>query len=254
MKVNTDNLLEQVRQILPLAGREPADDGRASSFAEMLHDVVSRQATEKLDAHSLSSDQLKMLAEMISIQMGYSVLNSLGSSDQDSEGASPVPVSLFSGLSHYPPARAIEQTGQERVNSLPKPLPSRHGENEFASIIGRASQTYGVDSSLIRSVISAESGFDPGATSPKGAMGLMQLMPDTARGLGVKNAYDPEENIMAGTRYLKYLLDRYDGNVPLALAAYNWGMGNVERRPGRFPEETRGYIARIMKSYRQDSF
>jgi len=70
-------------------------------------------------------------------------------------------------------------------------------------------------------------------------------MPETARDLGVKNAYDPQENIMGGTSYLKTLLDRYDGKVDLALAAYNWGMGNLERSPDRLPAETINYVARI---------
>jgi soluble lytic murein transglycosylase-like protein len=77
----------------------------------------------------------------------------------------------------------------------------------------------------------------------------MQLMPETARELGVKNAYDPVENVGAGTRYLKMLLKRYDGNVPLSLAAYNWGVGNIERRPDQMPAETRQYVDRVTNYY-----
>ena len=116
---------------------------------------------------------------------------------------------------------------------------------EINDIVEHASKIYEVDPELIKSVIRVESDFDANATSSKGAMGLMQLMPETAKDLGVKNCYNPVENIMAGTRYLKSLLSRYDGNVDLTLAAYNWGMGNVERNPDKLPKETQTYIVRV---------
>ncbi|MBF0177641.1 MAG: lytic transglycosylase domain-containing protein [Magnetococcales bacterium] len=115
----------------------------------------------------------------------------------------------------------------------------------YDALISRAAQQNGLDPKLLRAVVQTESGFNPKAVSQAGAQGLMQLMPETAKELGVTNSFNPEQNVMAGARYLKQLLDRYQGNKSAALAAYNWGMGNVDRRSEPLPQETRNYISRI---------
>ncbi|NPU84769.1 MAG: lytic transglycosylase domain-containing protein [Syntrophaceae bacterium] len=150
-------------------------------------------------------------------------------------------------------SRSVAEAASTTVRSGGGRKGSMAESAELKEIIDKAADRYGVDPSLVRCVIRAESGFHPRSTSPKGAMGLMQLMPATARDLGVKDAYNPEENVHAGTRYLKSLLDRYDGDVSRALAAYNWGMGNVDRRPDRLPEETRRYVSGIMREYQRSS-
>jgi hypothetical protein len=133
-----------------------------------------------------------------------------------------------------------------------------YGRNpeEFAPIINSLSDEYGVDKALVKAVIHAESGYNPNAVSPKGARGLMQLMPKTAQDLKVSNTFDPKDNIRGGVRYLRFLLDTFKGDVSLALAAYNAGLSRVSQYGGIPPfEETRNYVARVLtyqKSYRNN--
>src|SRR5256884_2894921 len=123
-------------------------------------------------------------------------------------------------------------------------------QQDVDAAIEQAAARHNVDPNLVRSVIKVESNFNPNAVSRKGAMGLMQLMPSTARSLHVKNPFDPQQNVDAGVRHLKQLLESYGGNVKLSLAAYNAGAGAVARSAGvpRFAE-TQNYVRRITNLY-----
>ncbi len=166
-----------------------------------------------------------------------------------------------------------EITGYEKDLSLPLPsplsapadshasIPAQAGSAKFPpakfvpppplnQVVNTASATYHLDPDLVNSVIHAESGFNAHAVSPKGARGLMQLMPGTANQLGVNNAFDPEANVTGGSRYLRELLERYNFDLVKALAAYNAGPQRVEQYQGVPPfRETRDYVARIVHDY-----
>jgi soluble lytic murein transglycosylase-like protein len=119
-------------------------------------------------------------------------------------------------------------------------------------LVNAASGRYRLDPDLVSSVIKAESGFNIRAVSPKGAQGLMQLMPQTASLLGVPNSFDPQANVEGGTKYLRELLERYDFDIVKALAAYNAGPERVERFGGVPPfYETRAYVARVVRDFNQ---
>jgi len=130
-------------------------------------------------------------------------------------------------------------------------------QTQFDGIIERVASKYGIAPALIKAVISVESNFNPYAVSPAGAMGLMQLMPATAKSLGVTNPFDPVQNIEGGVKYLQSLFKRFNGKLDLALAAYNWGPANVESRGitdlsdpvqfERLPAETQNYLKKIRK-------
>lgn len=130
-------------------------------------------------------------------------------------------------------------------------LPSHSKDkNAFDHIIRQAAQQHGISEGLIKAVMHTESGFNVNARSPVGAQGLMQLMPATARRFNVSNAYDPQQNIMAGAKYLAWLMNRFNGNSSLALAGYNAGEGNVAKYNGIPPfRETQDYVRRVSSRY-----
>ena len=143
-------------------------------------------------------------------------------------------------------ARTYEVAGTPTIRST-RPLASRTIRDRFEPLVQEHAARNNVRPDLVRAVIQVESGFNPRARSPTGAMGLMQLMPATAQELGVRNPYDPAENIRGGTIYLRRLLDRYEGNEELALAAYNAGAGAVDKHGRVIPpyRETRDYVKKV---------
>jgi len=155
---------------------------------------------------------------------------------------------------------ALEKRLTQAIAQLAKSVPSPdvqapepsagHAPQRYGRIVNAAAQRHEIDPALLTSVIGQESGFDPRAVSKAGAMGLMQLMPDTARSLGVKDPFDPAQNVEGGARLLRQLLDRYHGRVDYALAAYNAGAGAVDRYGGIPPyAETQQYVRSILTAY-----
>jgi soluble lytic murein transglycosylase-like protein len=150
-----------------------------------------------------------------------------------------------------------EIAGHEAMpNAVPPTPPPQAGppkttaRDPLEKLIASAAGRQGLDPDFVASVVKAESGFIPTATSPKGAQGLMQLMPHTAATLGVTNVFDPASNLEGGTRYLRQLLDRYEGDAVKALAAYNAGPERVAEFGGMPPfRETYAYVARIIQDY-----
>jgi soluble lytic murein transglycosylase-like protein len=236
-------------------------------FAEKLTSALG-------DGNSSDSDatgKARELAQSLTLQMLQSSLSLAGDSSSEKVSASASFTSAQAILRAYRSNLPTEE-GPSLQGSSPKPQQSQlrdltltdgtvlstsavqapwpHSGSEWLNpIISKASRKYGVDVGLIKAVIHAESDFNPHAVSHAGARGLMQLMPATARSLGVSDSFDPEQNVMAGTRFLKDMLQRYNGNVDSALAAYNWGPGNVDKRADHLPRETRDYLARVKQLY-----
>lgn len=165
---------------------------------------------------------------------------------------------IFTGTACADIYRYVDANGVVHFTNTPTTAQFRFFRKETGAppsirdIVRRHAQFFDLDEALVHAVIKAESNFNPHVVSHKGAVGLMQLMPDTAAYLNVQNLTDPEQNIYGGTRYLRMMLDRFDGNLELALAAYNAGPTAVQRYGGIPPyPETRTYVARVKQYLNQ---
>ena len=164
---------------------------------------------------------------------------------------------FIKGPTEPPPEKSTEEpsgdtSSEEARLSSAGGIQRFYGTDIYDDYISIAAQSYGVPFCLVKSIIKAESNFNCKAVSVKGAQGLMQLMPDTAKLMNVDDPFDPYENIMGGTRYFRMLLNQFDGKVKYALAGYNAGPRNVEIHNGIPPfRETREYIGRVARFYRQ---
>jgi hypothetical protein len=151
------------------------------------------------------------------------------------------------------PLTPAERAKPAAVRSSLRPDCNPYAPSDLEELIQSAAEREGYESKVLHAVIRHESAYYPCAVSPKGAMGLMQLMPETARTFGVVNPLDPVENVNAGSRFLGQLLERYSGDLVLALGAYNAGPGSVDRHRGLPPyEETRDYVTRILRDLKGD--
>lgn len=175
-------------------------------------------------------------------------------------GAEPFIRICKKGVIYYYFANKMEETNHDhnmmnRPVRIPPPPPQiKLTPRDLEQLIKSASQQHNLPESLIKAVIRVESNFNPSATSPKGAQGLMQLMPGTADQLQVVNPYDIQENIWGGTRYLRWLLQKFNYNLPLALAAYNAGPQRVEQFQGVPPiSETQGFVRDVCTTFLQYS-
>lgn len=236
------DLLKNALNIAPVANKDDKSATRQQNPA-------TGNFASHLEQLEKSAEQARQLAQLMRIRMSRS--NWL----DDDENVDEENDSFLSGMGSMPTAFGSSGQNFDQLQRLTSSFEQRGGlqhyqqqTNPIDAAVARAAEKYAVAPELIKAVIKTESAFDPQAVSPVGAQGLMQLMPNTARDLGVENPFDAEQNVMGGTRYLRMMLDKYDGDLDSALAAYNWGPGNLDRQgASAMPAETRNYLSRVKK-------
>ena len=236
-------------------------DNSNSIFSDMIGELLS-EATTTSNAKMSSLLGLSSSSNLSNYFAGLTTGNQLGNMTASTEAlqsllykgsnANYVPSSVYEAASSsvHSSATELDSYVSDDVIGTTAYEKSLAGANKYAAIIKKAANTYDVPEKLIAAVMKQESNFNPTVVSQAGAQGLMQLMPKTAQYLGVSNAFDPEQNIMAGAKYLRQMLDKFDNDPTLALAAYNAGPSRVTKYDGIPPfKETQNYVKKVMNYY-----
>jgi hypothetical protein len=196
------------------------------------------------------ADQPGIVAEQADTMLKLAQLQLLqGLFDVDEEAGYATDYIGLLGLQRNSASLPVAGQNVDKIYSRMQPTllePDNASRSDIEKMIDQVAEKVSLAPELIHAVVAAESDFQPHAVSPVGAQGLMQLMPATAAELGVQDSFDPRQNLLGGSQYLKQLLNKYDGDLDSALAAYNWGQGNVDRKGlAQMPQETRDYLARV---------
>ncbi|MFJ7404539.1 MULTISPECIES: lytic transglycosylase domain-containing protein [unclassified Lysinibacillus] len=220
---------------------------------EMLGDATTTNSAKLSSLLGMSSSSSTNFMDQLSSLTGMSggtTNNSLQSLLYSGSNSVYIPASIQATLAKMQSSTSLDSYVSDDVIGSTAYANSLAGANKYGDIIDKAAATYNVPAKLIAAVIKQESNFNALAVSNAGAQGLMQLMPKTAQFLGVTNSFDPEQNIMAGAKYLRQMLDKFDNDPTLALAAYNAGASRVTKYNGIPPfKETQNYVKKVMNYY-----
>lgn len=242
--------LLEIQALQTLGSSESSSTDNESIFSDMINELLGETSTAR--NAKLSS----LLATGTSNNSNF--INHLATSEQSplesflykGSNAVFIPESVKQALANTYATNKLESYVSDDVIGSTAYANSLAGANEYTAIIEKAAATYQIPAKLIAAVIKQESNFNPTVVSHAGAQGLMQLMPTTAQYLGVTNAFDPEQNIMAGAKYLRQMLDKFNNDPTLALAAYNAGASRVTKYGGIPPfKETQNYVKKVMNYF-----